>query len=68
MKITTTFDGIKIKGEITYLSSSDISVIITSPFTGLKSGIHIPGFARPVGLFMEQGKITNKGTFLIFSY
>jgi len=61
LKIKTKIDDILIEGEITYLNSSDVSVKITSPFTGVSKGTHIPYFARGTGLFKVNGSITSKG-------
>ena len=43
--ISTTVDGVELRGEIDALYPNDITVIITSPVGGLSSGIHIPYFA-----------------------
>jgi hypothetical protein len=51
--------GIKIQGEITHLSESDITVKILSPYKDLSGSLHIPYFSRPLNSFeTEYGDIT----------
>jgi hypothetical protein len=63
-EILTVIDGNKVKGYIKFLSSSDISVEITYPFTGISSGIHIPYFAmvNETYHFLKDGMITESGS------
>ena len=51
-EITVVVEGITVKGEITFRNESDISVKITSPYSGLTGGLHIPYFSRPNHSFM----------------
>ena len=51
--------GIKIQGEITHRSESDITVKIISPYEGLSGSLHIPYFSRPLNSFeTDYGDIT----------
>jgi len=54
LKITTTIDGITLEGEITFLSSADVRVKITSPFTNVSKGTHIPYFDRVEEIFVVE--------------
>ena len=40
--ITTTIDGVKVEGEITHRSPKEITVSITSPYSGLSDSSYIP--------------------------
>ncbi len=50
--ITIVAEGKTVNGEITFRTESDISVKITSPYSGLIGGLHIPYFSRPYHSFM----------------
>jgi len=58
--ITFSLDSeIKIQGEITHRSESDITVKIISPYDGLSGSLHIPYFSRPLNSFeTDYGDIT----------
>jgi hypothetical protein len=47
-RIETTVEGQQICGLVIHQSSSDIDVMITSPFDGYVAGLHLPYFARGV--------------------
>jgi hypothetical protein len=51
-EITIITEGKTVKGEITFRSESDIFLKITSPYSGLSAGLHIPYFSRPYHSFM----------------
>ncbi len=51
-EITIVAEGKTVNGEITFRNESDISVKITSPFSGLTGGLHIPYFSRPYNSFI----------------
>ena len=51
-EITIVAQGKTIKGEIIFRNEADISVKITSPYSGLTGGLHIPYFSRPYNSFM----------------
>ena len=51
-EITIVAEGKTVIGEITFRNESDVSVKITSPFSGLTGGLHIPYFSRPYHSFM----------------
>ena len=51
-EITVVAEGKTVKGKITFRNESDISVKITSPYSGLTGGLHIPYFSRPYNSFM----------------
>ena len=53
-QITIVAEGKTVKGEITFRNESDISVKITSPYSGLTGGLHIPYFSRPYHSFMTE--------------
>ncbi|MCF7824818.1 MAG: hypothetical protein K9N35_11680 [Candidatus Marinimicrobia bacterium] len=53
-EITIVAEGKTIKGEITFRNESDISLKITSPYSGLTGGLHIPYFSRPYHSFMAD--------------
>ena len=53
-EITIVAEGKSVLGEITLRNESDISVKITSPFSGLTGGLHIPYFSRPYHSFMTD--------------
>ncbi len=53
-EITIVAEGKTIKGEIIFRNESDISVKITSPYSGLTGGLHIPYFSRPYHSFMTE--------------
>ena len=51
--------GVKIQGEITHRSESDITVKIISPYKDLSGSLHIPYFSRPLNSFeTDYGDIT----------
>jgi hypothetical protein len=53
--------GKEVKGVISFRSEADIVVEITSPYTGLTGGRHIPYFSRPHNSFMtDYGNTTAK--------
>ena len=43
--VRTVVDGVEITGEIVSLYRNDMSVVITSPVSGLGAGTHVPHFA-----------------------
>lgn len=51
-EISTTVDGVQVRGVITHRSGSDIDVRITSPYQNISRGLHIPYFARKVHSFI----------------
>ena len=53
-EITIVAEGKTVKGDITFRNESDISVKITSPYSGLTGGLHIPYFSRPYNSFMTE--------------
>jgi len=53
-EISTTIDGLIVKGIITFRSESDISVKIISPFSGLTGRQHIPYFSRPYNSYLTD--------------
>ncbi|MCF7823056.1 MAG: hypothetical protein K9N35_02695 [Candidatus Marinimicrobia bacterium] len=53
-EMTIVAEGRTIKGEITFRNESDISVKITSPYSGLTGGLHIPYFSRSCHSFMTD--------------
>jgi hypothetical protein len=44
-RIQLTIDGVEVIGEILYLAPNDIEIEIKAPFSGFKSGLHVPYFA-----------------------
>ena len=52
-----------VKGEIMHLYSNDIEVMITSPYTGRHTGVHVPHFMmnKINWLSTEDGQITKRG-------
>ena len=67
LPLQVTVDGVLVTGEIVALYPNDIEVEIKAPFSGLKSGLHVPHFAMheanrlatTVGL--ETYRITGRG-------
>jgi hypothetical protein len=45
LPIQVDIDGVIVVGEILWLSPSDIEVEIKAPFSGLRTGLHVPYFA-----------------------
>ena len=43
--IAITVDEVEVRGEISTLYPNDITVVIISPVSGLRTGVHIPHFA-----------------------
>jgi hypothetical protein len=43
--IAITVEGVRVTGEIVTLYPNDLNVIITSPISGLGTGLHVPHFA-----------------------
>jgi hypothetical protein len=57
--IQITISEVLVKGRIVYRSASDISVEITDPFINIKTGLHIPHFARSHASFKgSYGELT----------
>jgi hypothetical protein len=50
-------DGIVLKGTVAFLCPSDVSVAITSPFSGIVGGSHTPAFA----MFAKNRNIDDAG-------
>jgi len=72
-EITIVAEGKTVKGEITFRNESDISVKITSPYSRLTGGLHIPYFSRPYHSFMTEygdktGENLLKGLWALGSY
>jgi hypothetical protein len=60
---STAYDGLILKGTVAFLSPSDVSVTVTSPFSGITCGSHTPAFAMfPKNRNIDDaGGITPKG-------
>ena len=59
--ISITVEGLEVCGEISALYSNDMTVTITSPVTGLSSGVHIPYFAMGVHAVASGQQLTSYG-------
>jgi hypothetical protein len=62
--IRTVVDGVEVEGEIVSLHKNDISVVITSPVTGLGTGLHVPHFAMDQQNWLatsDGGPLTERG-------
>jgi len=46
--------GLDVSGEIIFRTAADIVVMITEPYYGLKSGMHIPWWSRPISNFTSE--------------
>jgi hypothetical protein len=72
-EITIITEGKTVKGEITFRNESDITLKITSPYSGLTAGLHIPYFSRPYHSFLTEygdktGENLLKGLWELGSY
>ena len=59
--ISVIVEGLEVRGEISVLYSNDMTVTITSPATGLSSGVHIPHFAMGVHAVASGQQLTAYG-------
>ena len=45
--VSIVIDGVEVTGEIVFLNSTDLAVVIRSPPPGFGTCLHVPWFAHP---------------------
>ncbi len=55
IRVTTVYKGIELWGHFTFISPSDHSLVIDSPYSGIKTGSHTPYFA----MFKENRNVVD---------
>jgi hypothetical protein len=60
--ISTTVDGVELRGEIVIVGRSDMIATLIAPVSGLRCAVHVPHFAMPSrALATPAGAVTPHG-------